>query len=104
MGDGVRRAEGRIAAWRCLEASRIAVDDRTRDALERCAVRYMLKAIGIDARDEVAERAHGSSPGPASQGLGGGLTVWLAEDDGGAPGPAGGATGLGRFTRPAVWK
>jgi hypothetical protein len=72
--EAVRRAEGRIAAWRCLEASRIAVDDRTRDALERCAVRYMFKAIGIDARDEVA-------PAPGVCGDAGAGLTWEAHDE-----------------------
>lgn len=71
-----RRRQGRIAARRCWNESRIAVDERTRDALERCAVRYMLKAIGLEPEEEVTaddaeECAAGRSVSwpPASVGL-----------------------------------
>lgn len=50
--EAIRRAEGRIAALRCLEASKVAVDDRTRYSLERAATRYLLKAIGIEKFEE----------------------------------------------------
>lgn len=49
--EAQRRRDGRIAAGRCLEASRIAVDEETRDLLQRVAVRYMLKAIGIETQE-----------------------------------------------------
>lgn len=46
--EAMRRLDGRIAAQRCYEASLAATDERTREALERCAARYMLKARGVE--------------------------------------------------------
>ena len=37
-----------IAAQRCLQASRVAVDYETRSALQRAGVRYLLKSIGVE--------------------------------------------------------
>lgn len=81
MTEAKRRTEGRIAARRCWEAARVAVSEETRDALQRAAVRYALKAIGIETEGMLA----------ADAGLG--LNVGR---------PAGAHT-LGRFTRPADW-
>lgn len=46
--EALRRLDGRIAAERCLQASYAANDVWTRAALERCAARYMAKALGLD--------------------------------------------------------
>lgn len=52
--ERIRQAEGRIAARRCWEAARVAVSEETRDALQRAAIRYALKAIGIEHCEEGA--------------------------------------------------
>ena len=64
-----RRVEGRIAAQRCFEASRVAVDERTKDALARAGVRYLLKSIGIEA-----------APAPGVTGDAGAGLTWEAHD------------------------
>lgn len=68
-----RRRQGRIAARRCWNESRIAVDEETRDALERAAVRYMLKALGLNPEDEICG-APGEIDAP--------LLRWDAHDQG----------------------
>lgn len=43
-----RRRDGLVAAQRCLRASRAAIHEDTRDALERAAWKYLQKAVGSD--------------------------------------------------------